>query len=443
MQSNKTVINKLRILILTKIRIFKAKLISFLAVAIVVLITTSIYPVFGSANNSLNPHEPYSLSPALTNSSIAMIQQTAQSLQFEFVYNNEIQVLENSAISAVKSIWNSPYFYEELSNYSNSSTLYFTQGMSYNYLQQSYNVYLVINIPNQTSQLTLTYGWSSTNRTVYGPQIASVPEVYYGSVSYNPNWAGYEFYDSGNSLTENIATTTIPKTTAVTGFGGQAIPPGVNQATAGWIGLSPYNGGTPPGGGTNIVQTGFARHFWYDAITNGYNWGNYSVWWQTWQGGKTPTSSGWYPGLGQPTNGWSIKFGIGVSTGSVTYAATLLSNYETFTATSPYSYTPKYAEYIVEAPCTTQEGVSIVSQISDFQSNVTFANPTIEIAGLFSNLNTLYNNHDYVLDIMNQTPDKSNQNVDVSYVYQSGVWEPYLTYLNSNYDLENYAEGYC
>ena len=426
-----------------RIREFKGKMISFLTVVIVVLIIFSVYPVFGTTTNSSNSPEPYSLSPVMTNSSILMIRQTALSLHYEFIYGNAIQILENGALAAVKSIWNSQSFHKELSNYSNFSTLYFTQGVSYNYLLQSYNVYVVMNIPNQTAQLSLTFGWSSTNRTVYGPQIASIPEVYYGSVSYNANWAGYEFYDPGNSITENIATTTIPKITAVTGFGGQAIPPGVNQATAGWIGLSPYNGGTPPGGGTNIVQTGFARNFWYNEYTNGYNWGNYSVWWQTWEGGSSPTASGWYPGLGQPANGWNIKFGIGVSSGSVTYAATLLSNYETFTATSPYSCTPTYAEYIVEAPCTLQGTQDIVAQISDFQSNVTFSSPTIEASGVFANLNTLYTNYDYILDIMNQTPDKSNQNIDVSHAYQAGVWEPYLTYVNSNYDLENYNAGYC
>ena len=123
-----------------RIREFKGKMISFLTVVIVVLIIFSVYPVFGSTTNSSNSPEPYSLSPVMTNSSILMIRQTALSLHYEFVYGNAIQILENGAIAAVKSIWNSQSFQKELSNYSNFSTLYFTQGVSYNYLLQSYNV---------------------------------------------------------------------------------------------------------------------------------------------------------------------------------------------------------------------------------------------------------------------------------------------------------------
>ncbi len=238
-------------------------------------------------------------------------------------------------------------------------------------------------------------------------------------------------YDPGSSITENIASVVVPRITLPSNTQGW------NVAVAGWIGLSPYEGASVPGNphAANMIQTGFQRTFWYDMWTNGYNWGSYTIWYQTWSGGTSPAYSGGYPGMPAPSSGSDIEFGIGNGYDSVTYAATTLNNSYTYTVTTPYYNTTNYAQYIMEAPMTDQEGYVIQSQIAEFSPNVTFSAPTLDTNSGLINLNSLVNSGDYNEYILNQTSGTPNQNIQDNLWYESGYYVPVLVWENSNYNL--------
>lgn len=384
---------------------------------------------FSSYSNLL---DSFSLSESLTNSSVRAIQQVAITNQYNFLYNNSIGGLENASISALHTIELSQLFLTSLGFDSNVADTYLTQGESYDFLNQVFNVYLVVTIPTKDGQTALTFGFSSGNNSVYGPTISTEPDVYEYSTSPSTNWGGYEMYDPGSSITENIASVVVPTITLPSNTYGW------NVAAAGWIGLSPYEGGSVPGNpnATNLIQTGFQRIFWYDILTGGYNWGAYTIWYQTWSNGTSPAYSGGYPGMPAPSNGSDIEFGMEYNGyNSVTYGVTTLNNSYTYTVTTPYYNTPNYAQYIMEAPTTDQEGYMIQSQIAKFSPNVTFSAPSLMTNSGFINLNGLVNSGDYNEFVLNQTYGIPNQNIQDNLWYESGYYVPVLVWQNSNYNL--------
>ncbi len=375
-----------------------------------------------------------SLSDGVTNSSVLAIEEVAVSHEWNFKYSNSLSALERDSIEALHDIENSAVFQEGYNSYEQYNEIYFTQGESYDFVNQSYNVYLVMTVQGNVNQTCYTYGYSSLNETVYGPEISVGPIVYSSTTQYNENWAGYECYDPSYSITQNTASLTIPSITL------SSHPSGYNEAMNGWIGISPYVGGSDPSNSnaTNIVQTGFQRIFWYDSWTGGYNWGAYTIWYQTWSNGTSPAYSGGYPGMPAPSSGTSIEFSIVYNSNDIaTYVAITLNNYYTYTVTTPYYNSPKYAQYIIETPETDQagSGIYVISQLAVFSPAVTFVSPSVLTINGYSNLNTLLYNGYYNKYILNQSWGNVNQNINDAITTQSGYMEPNMTWVNSKYNL--------
>lgn len=372
-----------------------------------------------SANN--RPHD--SIQSILSEQSIDIevnaIQKSLLIHNFPFNYKNSVGILENLSYSALVNITRAPNFLSYLDSYSNSSQVYLTQGMTYNYSTQQYGVYANINVLGNASQITLTFAYASNNKTIYGPQIINESQTLASSENYS--WAGYEFYDPGNGISYNNAQFNVSNI---------SLPSFIVSPTAmaAWIGMTDIPGGTDG----NMVQTGYSR--WHYGDYPGI-WEPYENWYQTWIKG-TGVYYQLYNNISYSYPGWVLDFSINYvsSANKVDYSLIAENVSEVSTALTPYYVTSMYAQYMVEAPYNKDFGQS---QIAVFHPNEIFMYPSVvNTAGISMNLNTLHGNGDFVLDIMNQFPSyPNNENIyDLSTWQQSNgqwFWEPDMQYNNS------------
>ena len=412
----------------------KSNILPVLTVFVIMLGASFVLPgTFGvspTSNGNPNAGSSSYFPLSYVNSDIKEILNISESNNLNFEFSDSVSTFETLSLSAFNSIANNSGFQVALANYSNYVSLYFTQGMTYNFSSQNWGTYLMINLPTEFYQKTLTFAYSSANGTVFGPSISSTPNVLYSTSYTSDNWAGYEFYESGKpafaetSSVVNIPTISMPNPVPYYDF---------NYGMAGWIGMSPYFGGINQYNQTVIAQSGFSRIFYWDGWTQGWNWGNYTIWYQTREGGSSAAYRGFYPGIGSPTSGWITHFGINDNTGSksVTYSVLIENTGASSVVTTPYDFSSNpYVEYIVEAPRAGGPPPDGVNWIAKFSPTVRFNDSSLtDINGYNPILDTMYSAGNYLEDIMIQ---QATQNIADAFITTQWGGEPAMTYITSN-----------
>ncbi len=333
------------------------------------------------------------------------------------------QELENGTIMALENISDYSVLLYYIQNIISSSIPYnITWGMSFNYSDQVYAVYIVISLDlNQTVE-SLTFGYSSGNNSIFGPIMNYRPNIRFSTKFWDTNWAGYEFYDTNKYYPINYVA-------AVLNVSNIELPPNpdnnVPQGMSAWIGLS-----TKEGGYGDFAQTGYSRMiYWtWDKFPPGYVYGNYELWYETNVG--TVVS---YAGSPPLKPGWNIALSIELNQNdSVTYGALIENTSQVFSATQYLGTNEAYwSQFIVEA---FEYGNEII-QIAKFNPSVQFLDPFISGSNYTGGLNVLYNEGFFWDDLLNQTYGQ-NQNVMNQFVITSGWGQPEMTWENSNYDLQ-------
>jgi hypothetical protein len=359
------------------------------------------------------------------------IKQTLQSNNYTFSYINSLGVLENNSYSSLKNITNDSRFLNYLDEYSTHPHTYLTQALTYNFSSQQYEVYVMINVPRNRSQLTLSFAYASNNKTIYGPQITNESPLvsYTSSTFYGEGWAGYEFYDPGNGIKSNEATFNV------TNF---SLPYSITDYTAmaAWVGMTVTPGATDG----NMIQTGYSKSHTGGARDAGWSPAQgYWDWWQTWMKGND-TYTGYYPNITLSYPGWHLDFSVNYvsSENKVYYELTAKGNNisQTTSLWNNYYVTSMYAQYIVEAPYSNNTTYG-QSQIMVFKPDETFMLPTIvNTADISMHLNVLHADGYFNLYIMNQTSPLPNQNIyDLSTWQQfngNWYWQPEMQWNDSN-----------
>ena len=409
-------------------------------ISIVLLMITT--PLTGAASNTNSTNNSTSIiNETLSNSAIGAdvseIKNMSENHNLPFSYTNSTQVLRDLAEQALINITDNSTFLSYLGDYMNAE-IQTTTGMTYNYSTQNYGVYLILQVPRNQYVLTLTFSYASNNNTIYGPTSQELPVIYYFTNSYSHNWGGYEFYEpvSGNPSTNYL----ITYSDSALNVSNIVLPSnpnyGTNVGTAGWIGLTPYEGATGPNNQTYILQTGFSRPIWAVYGLNGwyYKYGNYALWYQSWDGGTSPLNSGNYPNITTVNPDWNCAFSISndINTSTVTYGVLVENISEgSVVSKSTGGIETYYSDYIVEAPLLAGEQ----SQIAKFyyttgNPSVVFLNPGIS-GQQDTTLSSLFSSGTYVKDWMNQTTGQ-DINVNLGYSYAQGWWQPIMTWSNSN-----------
>jgi hypothetical protein len=254
----------------------------------------------------------------------------------------------------------------------------------------------------------------------------------------SPNWAGYEYWDPGTALdgysavTEPVAMTGQPG--AQNDYGNGA----VDSAAAPWIGLEDNIGGAPG----HLLQTGFTL----DASAPTTLWCvgfalscDYGLWYE-----YLPAPP--YPYSGDPAVSVGDRVtlsatSIGQPSGTYLVSADDLTIGSLWhTSITVGSWTPYYADDIVETPPYASGPYEWLTQIPYFSTPMAFEFGQVctPSQGCSINPYSLYTANYYRNDVLSQSPGVNN--TKASFVYGtdfsgSKSWYPEVSWLNSSYDF--------
>jgi len=107
-------------------------------------------------------------------SNVHAIQESSYKSNLPFAYTTSIGTLESIVLSDLQRITGYRPFLNFLSNYSELSNPYISEGMTYNFTSQNYGIYVMPLVSEGQNQTTFMFAYSSSNGTVYGPSLSTV-----------------------------------------------------------------------------------------------------------------------------------------------------------------------------------------------------------------------------------------------------------------------------
>jgi hypothetical protein len=365
-----------------------------------------------------------SVSDLVTSSSvtglIAMVNQTAHSHSQYF----QATGLQQSILNLYGVLSSSGTFQSALQQHGPSS---FSWGLGYNFKSGIGGSTAGFVVSWADGQVMRALSWTAFlgNGSLSGPSNLVWPLFSMTST----NWAGYETWQSGETIDQALATANIP---SISNPPANQIDATVHQVANAWIGMSPLAGG---GGG--LIQTGFTRD-----VTNNEA---YDFWWELFPKNfsQAYTAAECGTGITHGAVGDSVQEGVSQSGGSNNgFSIYDITSNDLCTASFTQAETPVYAQAVVEAfgYCTNHQ--SIIQQIADLGSTVTFGSGSVEAvaSGGQKNVETfnfLYNQGWYTNYLLQQNTIPS-QNILNGYDYTAGG--PTMSWQNSWYNY-NYVNG--
>lgn len=357
-------------------------------------------------------------------SNVHAIQESSYKSNLPFAYTTSIGTLESIVLSGLQRITGYRPFLNFLSNYSELSNPYISEGMTYNFTSQNYGIYVMPLVSEGQNQTTFMFAYSSSNGTVYGPSLSTVQVTPLSKYVYQANWAGYDFYESSHTGIKyaessiNVPTIYRPSNPEK----------GDNIGVSGWVGISPYVGAAAPNGGTVVAQAYWQAEFEYNDFNGSWDSATYSMSTQTWNGSHLYEQN--FPGISPSVSpGWACQFTVGGNAnGSVTYSV-INNNGNSFLTTPAGSYiyatNSSYSEFIAETPG--------IWQLAKYSPSIYFNGSEIEDVNSYTYyLNTFYNSGYYDEYIMNNTSG-SDLNIIDHFITSQYSGEPVMQYNNSDY----------